>query len=242
MLKQFTLTSLVVSALLATTALASSEEQKKGTISVTGVGIINAAPDMATINLTVLREAETAKSALSENNSAMNGILNAMKEFGIEDKDLQTSNFSINPRYIYPNNNNQIKSPKIVAYQVSNSLSIRIRDLDRVGEILDKSVTLGVNEGGNISFGNSDPKPLQMQARAEAMKNAVEKAEVLTQAAGVDVGSIRQISEQSFNPAPQPILRAQVAKMAMAESDAVPIASGENSYRITVNVTFEIDQ
>lgn len=242
MRKHFTLTSLVISAMLATTALASGEENKTGTISVTGVGIINAAPDMATINLTVLREAETAKSALSDNNSAMNDILDAMKEFGIEDKDLQTSNFSIHPRYIYPNNNNQIKSPRIVAYRVSNSLAIRIRDLARVGEILDKSVTLGVNEGGNISFGNSDPKPLQMQARAEAMKSAIEKANVLTQAAGIEIGSIRQISEQSFNPSPQPMLRGQVAKMAMAESDAVPIASGENTYRITVNVTFELDQ
>lgn len=242
MQKHFTLTSLVISAMLATTALAIADDNKAGTISVTGVGIINAAPDMATINLTVLREAETAKSALSDNNSAMNDILDAMGEFGIEDKDLQTSNFSIHPRYIYPNNNNQIKSPKIVAYQVSNSLAIRIRDLARVGEILDKSVTLGVNEGGNISFGNSDPKPLQMQARAEAMKSAIEKATVLTQAAGVEIGSIRQISEQSFNPSPQPMLRGQVAKMAMAESDAVPIASGENTYRITVNVTFELDQ
>lgn len=242
MRKHFTLTSLVISAMLATTALASGEENKTGTISVTGVGIINAAPDMATINLTVLREAETAKSALSDNNSAMNDILDAMKEFGIEDKDLQTSNFSIHPRYIYPNNNNQIKSPRIVAYRVSNSLAIRIRDLARVGEILDKSVTLGVNEGGNISFGNSDPKPLQIQARAEAMKSAIEKANVLTQAAGIEIGSIRQISEQSFTPSPQPMLRGQVAKMAMAESDAVPIASGENTYRITVNVTFELDQ
>ena len=242
MRKQFPLTSLVITAMLATTALASADENKAGTISVTGVGIITAAPDMATINLTVLREAETAKSALSDNNSAMNDILNAMKDFGIEDKDLQTSNFSIHPRYIYPNNNNQIKSPRIVAYQVSNSLAIRIRDLARVGEILDKSVTLGVNEGGNISFGNSDPKPLQMQARAEAMKSAIEKAKVLTEAAGVEIGSIRQISEQSFNPSPQPMLRSQVAKMAMAESDAVPIASGANTYRITVNVTFELDQ
>lgn len=242
MLKQFSLTTLVVSAMLATTALAAAEDTKKGTISVTGVGIINAAPDMATINLTVLREAETAKSALSENSSAMNEILNAMKEFAIADKDLQTSNFSIHPRYIYPNNNNQIKSPKIVAYQVSNSLSIRIRDLDRVGEILDKSVSLGVNEGGNISFGNSDPKPLQMQARAAAMKNAIEKAKVLTEAGGIQIGLIRQISEQSFNPSPQPMLRAQVAKMAIAESDAVPIASGENTYRISVNVTFELNQ
>ena len=242
MIKQFTRTSFIAAALLATTALASAEDQKAGTIAVTGIGTIAAAPDMATINLTVLREAETAKGALAENNAAMNEILNAMKAFDIEDKDLQTSNFSIHPRYVYPKNNNQNQSPKIVAYQVSNSLSVRIRDLDRVGEILDKSVTLGVNQGGNIFFSNADPEPLQMQARAEAMKNAIAKAKVLTEAAGVKIGSIKQISEQSFNPSPQPMLRGQVAKMAMAESDAVPIATGENTYRISVNVTFELDQ
>lgn len=218
-------------------------DNEKGLISVTGIGTVNAAPDMATINLTVLREAPTSREALSANNTAMNDVLSAMKEFGIEDKDLQTSNFSIHPRYVYPkNNNDQQQPPKIVAYQVSNSLAVRIRDLAGVGEILDKSVSLGVNQGGSIMFSNSNPEPLQMQARASAMKNALEKAKILTEAAGVEVGSIRQINEQSKSPYPQPIMRGQMAKMSMAESDAVPVAGGENSYRISVNVTFEIDQ
>ena len=107
LLKLFTRTTFIAATLLATTALASAEDQKPGTISVTGIGTIAAAPDMATINLTVLREAETAKVALAENNAAMNEILSAMKAFDIEDKDLQTSNFSIHPRYVYPKNNNQ---------------------------------------------------------------------------------------------------------------------------------------
>lgn len=218
-------------------------DNEKGLISVTGIGTVNAAPDMATINLTVLREAPTSREALSANNTAMNDVLSAMKEFGIEDKDLQTSNFSIHPRYVYPkNNNDQQQPPKIVAYQVSNSLAVRIRDLAGVGEILDRSVSLGVNQGGSIMFSNSNPEPLQMQARASAMKNALEKAKILTEAAGVEVGSIRQINEQSNSPYPQPIMRGQMAKMSMAESDAVPVAGGENSYRISVNVTFEIDQ
>lgn len=218
-------------------------DNEKGLISVTGIGTVNAAPDMATINLTVLREAPTSREALSANNTAMNDVLSAMKEFGIEDKDLQTSNFSIHPRYVYPkNNNDQQQPPKIVAYQVSNSLVVRIRDLAGVGEILDKSVSLGVNQGGSIMFSNSNPEPLQMQARASAMKNALAKAKILTEAVGVEVGSIHQINEHSNSPYPQPIMRGQMAKMSMAESDAMPVAGGENSYRISVNVTFEIDQ
>jgi len=223
------------------TPLAMANDNDAGTISVTGIGTITAAPDMATINLTVLREAKTAREALSANNTAMADVLEAIKSFDIEDKDLQTSNFSINPRYIYPKaSNGQQKPPQVVGYMVSNSLSVRIRDLTSVGDVLDKSVTLGVNQGGNIFFGNSNPEPLQMQARAQAMKNALEKAKVLTNAAGVEVGKIHQISEQGsvHRQKAQPMLRA----MAMDASESVPIAGGENSYNISVNVTFEIDQ
>lgn len=221
-----------------------ADNNDTGLISVVGVGTVKTAPDMATINLIVLREAKTAKEALKNNTQAMSDILNAMKQFGIEDKNLQTSNFSINPRYIYPKQTNGIQQPpQIVGYQVSNSLTVRILDLAQVGEILDKSITLGVNQGGNIVFGNSNIAELQMQARAMAMKNALKKAEILTEAAGVEVGDVKQINENSSHVRPQPIMRAEMAMAKMSSDSApVPIAGGENAYRITVNVTFEIDQ
>lgn len=221
----------------------SADNNDAGLISVVGVGTVKTAPDMATINLTVLREAKTAKEALKNNNQAMADVLGAMKQFGIEDKDLQTSNFSVNPRYVYPKQTNGVQQPpKIVGYQVSNSLTVRILDLEQVGEILDRSITLGVNQGGNIVFGNSDIAELQMQARAKAMKNALKKAEVLTEAAGVEIGDIKQINENSSHARPQPIMRAEMSMAKMADSAPVPIAGGENAYRVTINVTFEIEQ
>lgn len=245
--KNTSLTPPLVAALLAGLFLASpayANDNAPGLISVVGVGTVKTAPDMATINLTVLREAKTAKEALENNNQAMTDVLGAMKKFGIEDKDLQTSNFSINPRYVYPKQANGVQQqPRIVGYQVSNSLTVRILDLEQVGGILDRSITLGVNQGGNIVFGNSDIAELQMQARAIAMKNALKKAGVLTEAAGVEVGDIKQINENSSQARPQPIMRAEMAMARMAADSApVPIAGGENAYRVTVNVTFEIEQ
>jgi uncharacterized protein YggE len=133
-----------------------------------------------------------------------------------------------------------MEAPRIVGYTVRNSLSVRVRDISKVGAILDKSVTLGVNEGGSILFTNDDPSAAMTQARVKAMQEATAKAKTLAQAAGVKIGRVLEISEQSFNPRPMPMARAE---MSMARSaDAVPVAAGENTYKVTVNVSFAIDQ
>ena len=211
-------------------------------ILVTGQGSVDVAPDMAVLMLTVTREAETARAALDANSAAMNDVLAAMKAEGIEARDLQTSGFSIQPRYIYPSprSSAEREPPRIVGYTVRNSLTVRVRDIDAVGEILDTSVTLGVNEGGNIMFTNQDPSAAITQARIKAMKDAVAKAKTLAEAAGVKTGKLLEISEQSYSPRPKPMARAE---MSMARSaDTVPVAAGENTYKVTVNVSYAIDQ
>jgi hypothetical protein len=168
-------------------------------------------------------------------------VISAMESAGIEKRDLQTSNFGIQPRYhqARPQPGGEREAPQIVAYVVRNSLTVRVRDIDRVGEILDQSVTLGVNEGGRITFTNADPSAVIKQARVAAVHDARARAETLAEAAGVELGDVLQISEQAFMPGPIPVARAEMA-MARA-SDAVPIATGENTYRVTVNMTFAID-
>jgi uncharacterized protein len=210
-------------------------------IIVTGEGESSAAPDMAVITMTVLREADSARAALTDNNKAMADVLAAMKSAGIAEKDLQTSGFSIQPRYVYPDANNQNpQPPKITGYAVANTLSVRVRDLSKLGEILDQSVSLGVNQGGDVAFANDDTSAILEEARKKAVLNAMAKAKTLTETAGVTTGRILEISEQSFQTQPLPIARAE---MAMAKSaDAVPVAAGENAYRVNVNLTFEIKQ
>ncbi|XHC16436.1 SIMPL domain-containing protein [Oceaniradius stylonematis] len=211
-------------------------------ITVSATGTADIAPDMAVIGLTVLREAETAREALDANTEAMAEILAAMRAEGIAERDLQTSNFNIQPRYVYPEPKDGIRpAPRIVGYQVSNSLTVRVRDLDRLGAILDQSVTLGVNQGGGISFTNDDPSAAITEARTKAMKAAISKAGTLTEAAGIGLGRILSISEQSSEPRPMPVARAAMMEMA-ADAAPVPVAAGENTYRVSVNVTFELAQ
>lgn len=209
-------------------------------IVVTGKGEAAVAPDMAIIGVAVMREAETAREALDQNNQAMADVIAAMKEAGIEDRDLQTAGLSINPRYVYPNDNNDETEPRIVAYQVTNNLTVRVRDLDRVGEVLDQSVTLGVNQGGSIAFVNDDPSEATAEARRKAVEDAMGRARTLAETAGVELGDVIQISERSAPP-PIPYPQPQMMRMAAdAGAESVPVQAGENSYVVHVDVTFEI--
>jgi uncharacterized protein YggE len=211
-------------------------------ILVSGEGSAEIAPDMALLTLSVMREASTAREALSENSTAMAKVQKAMTGMGIAKRDLQTSNFSIQPRYTQPPRQGPGAGEprKLVGYMVRNSLSVRVRDISKVGEVLDTSVTLGVNEGGSILFSNDDPSAAITQARVKAVKQALSKAATLAEAAGVKVGKVLEISEQSYNPRPMPMARSE---MLMASSaDAVPIAAGENTYKVTVNISLAIEQ
>lgn len=231
--------------LVSTQAPARAEDAKPpmpGVISTSGEGVALAAPDMAVISLTVLREAETARQALDANNAAMAQVLEAMKAEGVAERDLQTGGFSIQPRWVYPEaKDNRREPPSIVGYTVNNTLTLRIRDLAKLGNILDTSVSLGVNQGGNIIFTNDDQDSLRNAARMDAIAKAKAKAEQMTEALGVSLGRITQISESTHGGAPMPMMRAEMA-MAAKVADEVPVAAGENEYRITVNVTWEIDQ
>lgn len=230
----------LVAAGLSTVATARADDAKP-VITVTAEGQAAVAPDMAVVSMTVLREAETARQALDDTNAAMNAVLEAMKGEGIADRDLQTADFSIQPRWVYPEAKNGVQpNPSIVGYQVSNTLSVRVRDLAKLGTVLDTSVTLGVNQGGNIAFTNDKPDETIDAARKDAVARAIAKAKVLAEAAGVGLGRITSISEQSYANPPVPMMRAEFAKA--ADSGAAPIASGENQYRVSVNITFEITQ
>ena len=211
-------------------------------ILVTGEGSAQLAPDMAVLVLTVTREGKSARGALDANSEAMGRVIAVMQQEGIAGRDLQTSNLSIPPRYSRPPRgaDGQMEAPRIEGYTVRNSLTVRVRDIDKVGAILDKSVDLGVNEGGSILFTNDDPSAAISKARGEAVREATARARTLAEAAGVKLGRILEISEQARRPHPMPVARAE---MAMArDADAVPVATGENSYTVMVDMAFAIEQ
>jgi uncharacterized protein YggE len=235
------LLGLPTAALTALPALAADSQLREAVISVAGEGQSAVAPDMAVLNLSVVKQAKTAREALDDNNKAMNDVLGALKKAGIAERDLQTSGFSVQPQYRYPQSNDgQPQQPELIGYQVSNSLTVRVRDLSKLGAIIDQSVTLGVNQGGDIQFTNDKPQGAMQEARKSAVANAIEKAKTLAEAAGVKLGRVIEISEDVPRPQPIPVLRS--AMMKESSDSSVPVQGGETSYNITVNVTFAIAQ
>ncbi|WP_176086401.1 SIMPL domain-containing protein [Martelella sp. HB161492] len=238
--RQFAAAALVVLPLVASPVLAQEQAMPApvATISVAANGSAGIAPDMAIVSLAVVSSAETAEAALADNNQSMQNVLDALKASGIAAKDIQTDNFSINPQYKQVTADDGSESRVVSGYQVVNGLDVTVRALDNLGAVLDQSVKLGVNSGGNITFTNADPSAAQEEARKQAVTRAMAKAKTLAEAAGVSLGSVLSISEGGS--APQPLMR--TASFAMKDMGSVPIATGENSYDVTVNMTFAIAQ
>jgi len=222
-------------------AAGADENSPPPRILVTGEGSVDIAPDMAVLALTVTRQADTARAALDANSTAMTDVQEAMRTAGVENRDMQTSGFSIQPNYVYPTAKapDQREPPRIAGYTVRNSLTVRIRDIEKVGVILDKSVSLGVNEGGNITFSNADPSAAIAEARTRAVRDAISRADTLAAAAGVKRGRLLEVSEQSYNPRPVPMMEMAMSRGVDA---AAPVAAGENTYKVSVSMTYAIDQ
>lgn len=229
-----------MTAFLAAPALADAEASTPS-ISVSGTGTINAVPDMATINTGVVSQGETAREALDQNNEAMTALIATLQSAGLENRDIQTSDFSVRPNYAYSNRSDSdgySQPPRIEGYEVSNTVSIRVRDLEELGGILDQVVTAGSNTINGISFSVENSEVLLEEARIRAVNDARAKAETLTGAAGVSLGDIRTISENSGS-APQPVM---YRAMAMDAAPDVPIQGGELSFSVSVGITWDINQ
>jgi uncharacterized protein YggE len=205
------------------------------TLTVSGTGIAKAAPDEASFSTGVVSQGATAGAALTANTKAMNAVIATLKRQGVPEKAIQTSNLSLNPQY-------QVCKPnmacpqKIVGYEVTNTVTVTI-GIDKAGTALDALVVSGANRVDGISFAIHDDKPLLAQARADAVKEAIAKAEVYVKAAGVTLGPIQSIDEGgSVVPRPMYKMRA----MANLAEAAVPLAGGEQSVSATVSITWEI--
>ena len=161
-------------ALLATTLPAWA-----GTISIAGRGEVQAAPDMAVITSGVTSQGATAREALDANTAAMTELLDELKASGIEARDIQTTGFSVNPSYVYSDerdSNGYSLPPKVTGYQVSNTVTVVVRDLEDLGTILDRSVTVGANTVNGVTFSVGDPTELYNEARQKAFADARAKA------------------------------------------------------------------
>jgi hypothetical protein len=204
------------------------------TLSVSGNGEVKAAPDQAQLSTGVVTQGRNASDALQANARAMNAIFDMLKSAGIAEKNIQTSNFSVSPRYADSKNG----APQhIVGYDVSNTVTVLADKLDKVGPTIDALVAAGSNQIDGPTFSIADPGPLLAKAREAAVKDAMARAETLARAAGVSLGPITSISESGGYSQPQPMY-----KMAMSANAApsTPVAGGEQSVSASVSMTWEI--
>jgi uncharacterized protein YggE len=205
------------------------------TVSVSGVGQASLAPDIAYLNVGVHTEAATASDAVQENNAQTEKVIQALKDFGLDAKDIRTSNFSIWPMDKYDPSTGLPSGEK--TYSVDNTVYITVRDLDKLGDLLDTVVTAGANTVNSIQFDVADKGDALKTARADAVKDAEVRAQELADAAGLELGEIQTIS--FFDSAPYPIFEGRGGGAAL-EAAAVPIQPGQLTFTVTVNITYVI--
>ncbi|MEM7300922.1 MAG: SIMPL domain-containing protein [Pseudomonadota bacterium] len=214
-------------------------EPTKSVISVSATGSASAKPDIAIVDLAGVHEAKTARDALDMNSEAMGKVLAELKASGIAESDLQTSSFNIQPLYAKRKTSSlsHRDNNKSAGYRVSNQLTVKVRDLARLGTIIDRAVELGVNAGGNVQFTVENPVEVIRLARQRAVASAIAKANTLSEAAGVKLGSLLELKEGTAL-SPRAPVRVRVME---ASSSAVPIASGESVFRVTVQARWSIE-
>src|SRR5262245_16003460 len=195
-------------------------------VTVVGRGEVKGKPDTATIQIGIETEATVAKDALAKNTDEATGLQAKLKELGVAEADIQTSNFSIYPTY-------GTDGRQITGYHVSNSVTVKVRALDKAGTLLDQVVQAGANSVSSISFNVEDPQALLGQARQQAMKDAHARAKLLAEAGGAAVGDVLVINENVGAQPPVPLMMAAPAAEA-ADSKAVPVQPGEQSFNIDV--------
>ena len=221
--------AVIAGALLATPALAQTVVPPS-VISVTGEATVSVPPDQAQIDGGVTSEAKTAREASDANNTAMGKVLLALKGAGIEEKDVQTSRLSLQPQSAP----NRPGPSAIVSYRASNRVTVRLRDVTKVANVIDTLVGAGANEIGGINFVVTQASKLLDEAREQAIADARRKAEIYAKAAGVTLGAPLSIAEQG-SPGPIPF-----RKMAVGMAASTPVAQGEETLAVTVSVSWAI--
>ncbi len=208
------------------------------TISVSGTGTVTLQPDTADLHLGVLVNRSTVKAAQNDAAAAMTRVLAALKALGIDPKDIQTSNVSLQPTYDYSNNTNP---PRITGYQMSNSVTVTVHDLAKLGDTIDNSLAAGATSLDSVNFRVNDEAGAEAQARQAAMAEAKSKADTLASAAGISIDGVASISETSAPiQVPIPYAAAGAASAPDASKIATPIQAGTNDVTITVNVVYLI--
>jgi hypothetical protein len=220
----------ILTALACQARPAVAQDMMAPSVTVSGEANMRVAPDLAILHAGMTSLGKTAGEASDANAKAMAALLAALKDAGVPEKDIQTARYSLQPRQESKIN----APPRIVGFQASNSLTIRLGDLTRIGAVLDALVRAGANDIGGIDFVVSHRSKSLDDARAKAFADARRKAVIYARAAEVDLGRVLMITEDGTGPGPITM------RSALASRSAPPVAVGEETLRIGVTVMFEL--
>jgi uncharacterized protein len=224
------------------------------TINVDGTGYVVAVPDVATFSFSVTQTAKTVADAQTKATAQINAALKSIRDQGIADKDISTQSYTINPHYEYqsavcPATSSTVSycpggKSVLTGYEVSQTISVKIRDLAKAGTIFTSIGSLNVQNVNGLDFSVDEPKAVQAQAREKAINDAKSKAQVLAKQLGVKIVRVVSFSENSGGGYPRPMMYA-MDKAVMAQSAAAPMApevpTGEQKVTSNVTVTYEIE-
>ena len=204
-------------------------------ITVMAEGKASAEPDLAMINIGVENREAEAQKAARENNDRMTAVMAALQEMGIPKEDVQTVNYSIQAEIDWEN-----EEHRVIGYVVNNSVLVKLRDMDKVGDVIDAVTEAGANNVYGIQFTFDDPSALREQARADAMADALKKAEALARLAGVDLERPRYISESFTEISPYYTEQMYASQAGMGGGEAAPVSPGQREVFVQVQVTYDI--
>jgi uncharacterized protein YggE len=217
--------------------IAATQQPSQRTMNVTGTGQVFLDPDIAYINIGVHNEGAEAANAVAENNRTTQSVAAALEKGGVAKEDVRTTNFSIYPQQQYDQNGKVTET----TYVVDNSVYVTVRDLTKLGDLLDATIQAGANSINSIQFDVADKTRALTQARQAAVKNAEGQAKELADAAGVKLGAVQSINFYDTTPVPLTTTYGKGGGGAAMEASAnVPVQTGQLSLTVTVNLTYEI--
>lgn len=233
---------LAISGIVIMSLWSANRPNNEDRFSVVGSGSVYAKADIANIQIGFRSGVKkTAAEATTEATTKMNEIIKALKKLNIEDKDIKTSDYNLNPSYKWT----ETKGQELVGYEVYQNLTLKVRDLDKIGDVIARTTEQGANQVGNVNFTIDDEYELKNQAREMAIEKAKEKAELIAKQSGMKLGKIKSVYENTVS-APE-LARYSNAKMTLEVADqaagglATPtIQSGQNEVKVEVTLVYEV--
>jgi len=222
--------ALAVAIFDARNGMAADSDKMERTVSVSATGSVVAEADIAQVSAGVVTEADSAKDAIGRNSIVMSKLIEGLKAAGIQSKDIQTTALNVEPRYTQPKDG---RAPAINGYRVINQVRLTVREVKRLGEVLDQAIALGANQINHVAFDIANPEKLKDDARRQAMENAQRRGELYAKAAGGQLGPVLRVSESVAELHPMPGGR-------VAMRATVPVEPGTRSLEVEVHVTYAL--